>query len=88
MPCQKCSNGKWKYGEKGGEFKLNGDVFNNDGDQPYLWVVDDGKYIVSFASPMNNEDPQYIGTSHENGVNGYFILDLNLIKDKIISNYK
>ena len=78
---------EWKYGEKGGEFKLN-DLFSNKDDQRYLWVVDDGKYIVSFASPMNNEDPQYIGTSHENGVNGYFILDLNLIKDKIISSYK
>ena len=79
---------EWKYGEKKGTFKLNGDIFNNDGDQPYLWVIDDGKYIVSFNQPWNNADPQYIGTSSANGSNGYFVLDLNLIKDKIISKYK
>ena len=79
---------EWKYGEKKGTFKLNGDIFNNDGDQPYLWVIDDGKYIVSFNQPWNNTDPQYIGTSSANGSNGYFVLDLNLIKDKIISKYK
>ena len=79
---------EYKYGDKSGTFKLNGDIFNNEGDQPYLWVIDDGKYIVSFNQPWNNADPQYIGTSSANGSNGYFVLDLNLIKDKIISKYK
>ena len=80
---------EYKYGEKSGTFELNGGIFNVDGDgQPYLWVIDDGKYIVSFAQPWNNTDPQYIGTSSANGSNGYFVLDLNLIKDKIISKYK
>ena len=79
---------EWKYGEKKGTFELNGDIFNNEDDQPYLWVIDDGKYIVSFNQPWNNTDPQYIGTSSANGSNGYFVLDLNLIKDKIISKYK
>lgn len=80
---------EYKYGEKSGTFVLNGGIFNVDGDgQPYLWVIDDGKYIVSFSQPWNNTDPQYVGTSSANGSNGYFVLDLNLIKDKIISKYK
>ena len=80
---------EYKYGDKSGTFELNGGIFNVDGDdQPYLWVIDDGKYIVSFNQPWNNADPQYIGTSSANGSNGYFVLDLNLIKDKIISKYK
>tara|TARA_R100001082_G_scaffold111080_2_gene93237 strand:- start:3898 stop:6342 length:2445 start_codon:yes stop_codon:yes gene_type:complete len=52
-------------------------------DQPYLWVVGDGKYIVSFNSPLGSEDPQYLAT--KNNDNGYFVLDLNQIKDKYLN---
>ena len=71
----------WDNGSETGEFKLNGDVFNRkEGKfQPYLWAVGDGKYIISFNSPWDNQDPQYVGT--KNNESGYFILDLNLIKD-------
>jgi hypothetical protein len=77
----------WYNGSETGEFKLNGDVFNRkDGkDQPYLWVVGDGKYIVSFNTPYDNVDPQYLAT--KGGDNGYFILDLNLVKDQIKLKY-
>ena len=70
----------WDNGSETGEFKLNGDVFNRkDGKfQPYLWAVGDGKYIISFNTPWDNQDPQYVGT--KNNESGYFILDLNLIK--------
>jgi len=51
--------------------------------QPYLWVVGDGKYIISFNTPFNNEDPQYLAT--QNNDNGYFVLDLNKIKDLYLS---
>lgn len=78
---------EWKYGETTGNFKLSSDkesIFNREGDQPYLWVIDDGVYVVSFNQPWNNTDPQYIGTS-TGGNNGYFVLDLNLVKDKILT---
>ncbi len=78
---------EWKYGESSGNFKLSGDkesIFNREGDQPYLWVIDDGVYVVSFNQPWNNTDPQYIGTS-TGGNNGYFVLNLNLVKDKILT---
>ena len=78
---------EWKYGETTGNFKLSSDkesIFNREGDQPYLWVIDDGVYVVSFNQPWNNTDPQYIGTS-TGGNNGYFVLNLNLVKDKILT---
>ena len=81
---------EWKYGETTGNFKLSSDkesIFNREGDQPYLWVIDDGVYVVSFNQPWNNTDPQYIGTS-TGGNNGYFVLDLNLVKDKILTLQK
>lgn len=77
---------EWKYGDSSGEFQLQGNaksIFNRDGDQPYLWVINDGVYAVSFNQPWNNSDPQYVGTS-SGGNNGYFILDLNLVKDDIL----
>jgi len=58
------------------------DLFRG-GDNPYLWVVNDGVYAVSFNQPWNNSDPQYVGTS-SGGINGYFVLDLNLVKDDIL----
>ena len=78
---------EWKYGESSGEFKLGGNaksIFNRDGDQPYLWAINDGVYAVSFNVPWDNTDPQYVGTS-TGGNSGYFILDLNLIKDELIT---
>tara|TARA_R100000700_G_scaffold40687_1_gene57210 strand:- start:2073 stop:4496 length:2424 start_codon:yes stop_codon:yes gene_type:complete len=93
---------EWKYGESTGEFNIQGKegIFNRgddedsqvpftdiNGDQPYLWVIDDGVYVVSFNQPWNTTDPQYIGTS-TGGNNGYFVLDLNLIKDEILSFQK
>jgi hypothetical protein len=79
---------KWYNGENTGEFKLNGDVFNRGkkGKQPYLWVVGEGRYIVSFNTPFDSQDPQYIASPTSE--NGYFILDLNLIKDEILAKYK
>ena len=78
---------KWYNGENTGEFKLNGDVFNRKkGKQPYLWVVGEGRYIVSFNTPFDSQDPQYLASSTSE--NGYFILDLNLIKDEILAKYK
>ena len=78
----------WNNGSETGEYKLNGDVFNrkNGKNQPYLWAVGDGRYIVSFNTPWDNQDPQYLAT--KNNDNGYFVLDLNLIKPQIQLSYR